>query len=313
MELTKRRFAVYMASGLALALLLGLAVWKIPSPSMNMRSDDTEIAGQPVAKTGDEEAAASTDPISMTEDLQASESGSRAATEDRADSNSNYAADPLAPPNARLDGAREDGSETSYYRPTNAAPSPRNNGNADESTNGKNGSRTPSQTPRSGQANQSRSNSDSQPESRPTTRGNGETTRPERPQGPGTAPATVPNENNEPEPRPEPANDQTSQPADQPASPADDNATPQGGNATPQGDNPAPQGGNATPQGGNAAPQGGNSTAQGGNASPQGGNATVQSGNAAPQSGQVSEQRSEDPFSAATREERAGSESQAQE
>lgn len=283
MELTKRRFAVYMASGLALALLLGLAVWKIPGPSMNMRSDDTEIAGQPVAKTDNEEAAASTDPTSMTEDIQASESGSRAATEDRA--NSNSAADPLAPPNARLDGAREDGSETSYYRPTNAAPSPRNNGNAGESTNGRNGARTPSQTPRSGQANQSRSNSDSQPESRPTTRGNGETTRPERPQGPGTAPATVPNENNEPAPRPDPANDQTPQPADQPASPADDNATPQGGNATPQG----------------------------GSASSQGGNATVQSGNAAPQSGQVSEQRSEDPFSAATREERAGSESQVQE
>lgn len=138
MELTSRRFAIFLASGLTLAVVVGLAVWKISDAGMNLTSTQTEVAGQPIAAADADESstpktAASSEASSTAEGTEEEASADDADAElagEAASNDSNGAQgtgsgaayDPLAPRNANLGGARGGSQETSYYRPTNAAP-----------------------------------------------------------------------------------------------------------------------------------------------------------------------------------------------
>ncbi|WKK61006.1 hypothetical protein QYQ98_08200 [Corynebacterium sp. P3-F1] len=138
MELTSRRFAIFLASGLTLAVVVGLAVWKISDAGMNLTSPQTEIAGQPIAaadadKSSTPKTAASSEASSTAERSEEETSADDADAEFAGEAASNdsngaqgtgadAAYDPLAPRNANLGGARGGSQETSYYRPTNAAP-----------------------------------------------------------------------------------------------------------------------------------------------------------------------------------------------
>lgn len=130
MELTNRRFAIFLTSGLTLAVLVGLLVWKVSDSGVTLNSQETEFAGQPVAaadataqqRTADEPTSSETS-SSDTTDGSAS-AGMDASTGAGNDNVAGPVKDPLAPPNANLNGNRGKSAEPSYYRPTNAAPAP---------------------------------------------------------------------------------------------------------------------------------------------------------------------------------------------
>ena len=44
MELTNRRFAIFLASGLTLAVVVGLLVWKVSDAGVSLNSQETELA-----------------------------------------------------------------------------------------------------------------------------------------------------------------------------------------------------------------------------------------------------------------------------
>lgn len=128
MELTNRRFAIFLVSGLSLAVLVGVLVWKVSDAGVNLSGQKTEIAGQPVAAADADEQSGRNTAVSA-EMSSTAENGGDDRTEaesagsgDGADAGAAY--DPLAPRNANLGGARGGSEETSYYRPTNAAPAP---------------------------------------------------------------------------------------------------------------------------------------------------------------------------------------------
>ena len=131
MELTNRRFAIFLASGLTLAVVVGLLVWKVSDAGVSLNSQETELAGQPVAaadasseKQTEEEPSPATD-ITPNEHDEGDENADMGGA-DNVGSNSGAGGvnDPLAPPNANLGGGRGGSVETSYYRPTNAVPAP---------------------------------------------------------------------------------------------------------------------------------------------------------------------------------------------
>lgn len=121
-EITGRRIAVYLASGLTLAVLLGLAVFKLSDAGVSVHPPQDQIAGQPVAAaepspelqapTSEETAA------NWPDDADGTVAGNGSAG--AAGAGSGAQADPLAPRNANLDGARAE-DEAGYYRPTNAS------------------------------------------------------------------------------------------------------------------------------------------------------------------------------------------------
>lgn len=130
MELTNRRFAIFLTSGLTLAVLVGLLVWKVSDAGVTLNSQETEFAGQPVAaadataqqRTADEPISSE---MSSSETTDGSAStGMDASTGAGNDNVAGPVKDPLAPPNANLNGNRGESAEPSYYRPTNAAPAP---------------------------------------------------------------------------------------------------------------------------------------------------------------------------------------------
>ena len=134
MELTNRRFAIFLTSGLTLAVLVGLLVWKVSDSGVTLNSQETEFAGQPVAatdataqqRTADEPTSSE---MSSSETTDGSASAGMDASTGAGNGNGggNVAGpvkDPLAPPNANLNGNRGESAEPSYYRPTNAAPAP---------------------------------------------------------------------------------------------------------------------------------------------------------------------------------------------
>ena len=134
MELTNRRFAIFLTSGLTLAVLVGLLVWKVSDAGVTLNSQETEFAGQPVAatdataqqRTADEPTSSE---MSSSETTDGSASAGMDASTGAGNGNGggNVAGpvkDPLAPPNANLNGNRGESAEPSYYRPTNAAPAP---------------------------------------------------------------------------------------------------------------------------------------------------------------------------------------------
>ena len=130
MELTNRRFAIFLTSGLTLAVLVGLLVWKVSDAGVTLNSQETELAGQPVA-AADATAQQRTADEPTSSEMLSSETteGSASAGMDASTGagNGNVAGpvkDPLAPPNANLNGNRGESAEPSYYRPTNAAPAP---------------------------------------------------------------------------------------------------------------------------------------------------------------------------------------------
>lgn len=130
MELTNRRFAIFLTSGLTLAVLVGLLVWKVSDAGVTLNSQETELAGQPVA-AADATAQQRTADEPTSSEMPSSETaeGSASAVMDASTGagNGNVAGpvkDPLAPPNANLNGNRGESAEPSYYRPTNAAPAP---------------------------------------------------------------------------------------------------------------------------------------------------------------------------------------------
>lgn len=133
MELTTRRFAAYIATGLAVAVVFGLIVWKLSGSAVGAGTNAEDFAGQPVAEAeatttdaADDEqthtrsAAATSEETAAADDKEGSDGGANA--------NSAGGRDPLAPPNANLQGRRGTtgaagpAEETRYYRPTNAAP-----------------------------------------------------------------------------------------------------------------------------------------------------------------------------------------------
>lgn len=139
MELTGRRFAAFMAIGLSMAVVLGIVVWKLPDPGVGIASDRSEFAGQPVAaadkstekNTG--ENPTEPDPASASNSTQHSDNNrdrrtpSSPAEEIVASPRwtSGAQRDPLAPPNAKLDGTEGNNSRehvTDMYRPSNAVP-----------------------------------------------------------------------------------------------------------------------------------------------------------------------------------------------
>ncbi|WP_143341218.1 hypothetical protein [Corynebacterium urinipleomorphum] len=135
MELTSRRFAIFLASGLSLAVIVGVLVWKVSDAGVNLTGQQTEIAGQPVAAADADERStkktAVSSETSSTTDRRRDENGESANTDTAGTGNGNNGDtqagegfDPLAPRNANLDGARGGSEEISYYRPTNAAPAP---------------------------------------------------------------------------------------------------------------------------------------------------------------------------------------------
>ena len=130
MELTNRRFAIFLTSGLTLAVLVGVLVWKVSDAGVTLNSQETEFAGQPVA-AADATAQQRTADEPTSSEMTSSETtdGSASAGMDASTGagNGNIAGpvkDPLAPPNANLNGNRGESAEPSYYRPTNAAPAP---------------------------------------------------------------------------------------------------------------------------------------------------------------------------------------------
>ena len=134
MELTNRRFAIFLTSGLTLAVLVGLLVWKVSDAGVTLNSQETEFAGQPVAaadataqqRTADEPTSSEM-PSSETAEGSASAVMDASTGAGNGNGSGNVAGpvkDPLAPPNANLNGNRGESAEPSYYRPTNAAPAP---------------------------------------------------------------------------------------------------------------------------------------------------------------------------------------------
>lgn len=134
MELTNRRFAIFLTSGLTLAVLVGLLVWKVSDAGVTLNSQETELAGQPVAaadataqqRTADEPTSSEM-PSSETAEGSASAGMDASTGAGNGNGSGNVAGpvkDPLAPPNANLNGNRGESAEPSYYRPTNAAPAP---------------------------------------------------------------------------------------------------------------------------------------------------------------------------------------------
>ena len=126
MELTNRRFAIFLASGLTLAVVVGLLVWKVSDAGVSLNGQETEYAGQPVAaadassqKQTEEESSSATG-MTSSEHAEENENADMSGT----DAGAGDVNDPLAPPNANLGGGRGGSVETSYYRPTNAAPAP---------------------------------------------------------------------------------------------------------------------------------------------------------------------------------------------
>lgn len=138
MEPTSRRFAIFLASGLSLAVIVGLLVWKVSDSGMNLSNRHTEMAGQPLAAseadgTPTRKTAVSSEMSPTAESVQettgegdAGNAPSGNGTESTYTGGGGAAYDPLAPRNANLGGARGGSPETSYYRPTNAAPAPQN-------------------------------------------------------------------------------------------------------------------------------------------------------------------------------------------
>lgn len=145
MEPTSRRFAVFLASGLSLAVVVGLLVWKISDSGMNLSNQNTEMAGHPIAAADADDASTRKTAVSSETSSVAAEDTGEAGGElaavdadtgaGNAATNGNSGAanggagaayDPLAPRNANLGGARGGSQEMSYYRPTNAAPAPQN-------------------------------------------------------------------------------------------------------------------------------------------------------------------------------------------
>lgn len=135
MELTSRRFAIFLASGLSLAVIVGVLVWKVSDAGVNLSGQQTEIAGQPVAAADADERStektAVSSEMSSTADHNRDENGEETANAgtgngQNGDARSGGDYDPLAPRNANLAGARGGSEEIPYYRPTNAAPAPQN-------------------------------------------------------------------------------------------------------------------------------------------------------------------------------------------
>lgn len=143
MELTSRRFAVFLASGLSLAVIVGLLVFKVSDSGMNLSSQQKEVAGQPLAaadagESSTRKTAISSEMSSTAETLESTRAEQSAEAANGAvpaagngstsngGSGSGAAYDPLAPRNANLGGARGGAQQMSYYRPTNAAPAPQN-------------------------------------------------------------------------------------------------------------------------------------------------------------------------------------------
>lgn len=129
MELTNRRFAVFLVSGLSLAVVVGLLVWKVSDSGVNIHSQETEFAGQPVA-AADSSSNLTSSPESSSSGMSSTENPDSDVAAGSADSGDGQSAgavnDPLAPPNANLDGNQGGTQEAPYYRPTNAAPAPQN-------------------------------------------------------------------------------------------------------------------------------------------------------------------------------------------
>lgn len=128
MEESRRGFTAFMAAGLTLAVVVGLLVWKLSESNVQMSPRGTEFAGQPVSTTeesgesGTRTHAASSDssPTVIASEQIDTPAGQQVNTGTPAGGQSVY--DPLAPRGANLDGPRGGANETSYYRPTNAAP-----------------------------------------------------------------------------------------------------------------------------------------------------------------------------------------------
>lgn len=128
MELTNRRFAIFLVSGLSLAVIVGLLVWKVSDAGVNLNGQEAEFAGQPVAAADASSQEQTREESTSEEDMTSSHSDdteNSAGAENTSGAAGNAAVhDPLAPPNANLGGGRGGAAETSYYRPTNAAPAP---------------------------------------------------------------------------------------------------------------------------------------------------------------------------------------------
>lgn len=130
MELTNRRFAIFLASGLALAVVVGVLVWKVSDSGVGLHTQQTEYAGQPVAAAGESSSektsshATSSKSSETISSSAAEDADEQAQAEEAQGANGGMEYDPLAPRNANLAGARGGSAQTSYYRPTNAAPAP---------------------------------------------------------------------------------------------------------------------------------------------------------------------------------------------
>lgn len=127
MELTNRRFAIFLSSGLALAVVVGLLVWKISDTGAHLHSEETEFAGQPVvaADSSSSEMTASepsTEESTTSIENEGDGDEAQAAPANNGAGGAGY--DPLAPRNANLNGNRGGDQDVSYYRPTNVAPAP---------------------------------------------------------------------------------------------------------------------------------------------------------------------------------------------
>lgn len=188
-EITGRRIAVYLASGLTLAVLLGLAVFKLSDAGVSVHPSQDQVAGQPVAAadpspelqapTSEETAANWPDDADGTVAGNADADGTVAGngSAGAAGAGSGAQADPLAPRNANLDGARAE-DDAGYYRPTNASQANAPRGGA--SANGVEGAtqtsqpapvKTPAAQPnRADNASDSDSGSDSGSAPEPATR-----------------------------------------------------------------------------------------------------------------------------------------------
>lgn len=223
MELTNRRFAIFLTSGLTLAVLVGLLVWKVSDAGVTLNSQETELAGQPVAaadataqqRTADEPTSSEM-PSSETTEGSASAGMDASTGAGNGNGGGNVAGpvkDPLAPPNANLNGNRGESAEPSYYRPTNAAPAPapaqQQQPQQQQQQSVRTSASEPSRTPDSADS------SSSQGEAPETTTPSGSTT-------------VVPNEPSEPKRPSEPAKPGVQEGAHPPAN----DAEPQSGNDT---------------------------------------------------------------------------------
>lgn len=126
MELTNRRFAIFLASGLTLAVVVGVLVWKVSDAGVSLNGQETEFAGQPVAAADASSQEQTEGEPSSATGMTSSEHAEENENADMSDTDAGAGDvnDPLAPPNANLGGGRGGSVETSYYRPTNAAPAP---------------------------------------------------------------------------------------------------------------------------------------------------------------------------------------------